>query len=142
MTARRALRGTGEARVAPESTRGHSGAPGASVGRFGGFDSELEWWLMNRIVIARLPAPVTQFKFCPTRRWRADFAWPEQRVIVEVQGGIWTGGRHARGSGIAAEAEKLSTAAALGYRVLPVTREMIEDGRAVALIRQALEPLP
>lgn len=30
-------------------------------------------------------------------------------------------------------------AAALGWRVLPVTVEMIEDGTAVALIRQALK---
>jgi hypothetical protein len=33
---------------------------------------------------------------------------------------------------------KLSIAAALGWRVLPVTREMIESGLAVELIGQAL----
>jgi hypothetical protein len=60
-------------------------------------------------------------------------------VAIEVQGGIWTNGRHARGSGITAEAVKLSLAAALGWRVLPVTREMIESGEAVRLIAQALQ---
>ena len=33
---------------------------------------------------------------------------------------------------------KFSLGAALGWRVLPLTRELIEDGTAVALIRQAL----
>ena len=108
-------------------------------GRWGGYGSELEAILANRIALAGLPAPVKQFRFCPTRRWRADFAYPQAMLLIEAQGGIWSGGRHTRGSGVAAEAEKFSTAAALGYRVLPLTREMIEDGRAVTLIKQALE---
>ena len=86
-----------------------------------------------------VPLGVGQHRFVPGRQYRFDRAWPEQRVAVEVQGGIWTGGRHARGSGIAAECVKLSIAAALGWRVLPLTVEMIESGQAVELIRQALE---
>ena len=106
--------------------------------RFGGFSSELEWRLLNRMAIAGLPGPVSQFRFCPTRRWRADFAYPAAMLLIEVDGGTWTHGRHVRGKGFEADCEKTSTAAALGFRVIRVTREMVEDGRAVALIRQAL----
>lgn len=42
---------------------------------------------------------VREHRFHPARRWRFDFAWPELLFAVEVEGGIWTGGRHNRGSG-------------------------------------------
>ena len=102
------------------------------------FDSELEMILANRVAIAGLPLPEQQFRFCPTRRWRADFAYPDAKVLIEVDGGTWTGGRHVRGKGFEADCEKTSTAAALGFRVIRVTRGMIESGQAVDLIRQAL----
>lgn len=120
------------------TARPHGAAQRPSAA-FGGYGSELEMILANRISAAGLPHPEVQFRFCPTRKWRADFAYPLARLLIEVQGGIWSGGRHARGSGVAAEAEKFSTAAALGYRVLPVTRDMVESGQAVELIRRALE---
>lgn len=103
-------------------------------------DSELETLLLNRLERAGLPVPDQQFRFCPTRRWRADFAYPSDRLLIEVDGGIYSGGRHTRGSGFEADCEKTSTAAAMGYRVIRVTRRMIEDGRAAALIQQALLP--
>ena len=33
--------------------------------------------------------PVYEYKFHPTRRWRFDLAWPDKKVAVEVQGGIF-----------------------------------------------------
>jgi very-short-patch-repair endonuclease len=101
--------------------------------------SEIEAILANRMAMAGLPEPETQFRFCPPRRWRADFAYPAAMLLIEADGGTWTAGRHVRGKGFEADCEKTSTAAAIGWRVIRVTREMIEDGRAVALIRRALE---
>lgn len=74
----------------------------------------------------------------PDRKWRFDFAWPSRKVAVEVEGGIYANGGHNRGAHIESDAEKISTAAALGWRVLRVTGKMIEDGRALALIERAL----
>jgi very-short-patch-repair endonuclease len=125
--------------AAQEATESLKMAHGASVGDFGGYASELEAVLANRIAKAGLPAPAVQYRFCPTRRWRADFAYPDAMLLIEADGGTWSGGRHVRGKGFEADCEKTSTAAALGYRVIRVTREMIEDGRAVRLIAQALE---
>ncbi len=104
-----------------------------------GVDSEPEMRLYTRLEHAGLPVGVGQHRFVPGRQFRFDRCWPDRLVAAEVQGGIWSGGRHARGSGIAAECIKFSIAAALGWRVLPLTDEMIESGQAVELIRQALE---
>ena len=51
-------------------------------------------------------------------------------VAVEVEGGVWTGGRHTRGKGFEADCEKYNAATERGWRVLRVTPKMIADGRA------------
>ena len=74
----------------------------------------------------RGPAPVRELQFAKSlgRRFRWDFAWPEQLVAVEVQGGIWTRGRHSRGGKAQiAESDKMNIAALLGWRVLFLTTE-------------------
>ena len=40
-----------------------------------------------------------EFKFCSTRKWRADFHLIGKMILVEVEGGVWSGGRHTRGKG-------------------------------------------
>jgi len=103
-----------------------------------GVDSELEMALLTRLERAGLPLGVGQYRFVPGRLYRFDRAWPEQMVAAECQGGVWVQGAHSRGSGVQRDCLKLSLGAALGWRVLPVTRELIESGRAVELIAQAL----
>lgn len=68
-----------------------------------------------------LPVPVVEFRFHPTRRWRFDVAWPERKIAVEIQGGVWSRGRHSRGTGQLADMDKLNTAQSLGWRVLYCT---------------------
>lgn len=107
-----------------------------------GIESELELNLLHRLERGLVDVGEAQYRFVPGRQLRFDRAWPAQMVAVEVQGGIWTGGAHGRGSGIQRDCVKLATAAALGWRVLPVTSNMIEDGSAVRLIAQALGVTP
>lgn len=103
-----------------------------------GVGSELELILLNRMHQAGLPEPEKQFRFCPTRRWAADFAFQDARLLVECDGGNFTEGRHTRGKGFEDDCEKLSTAAAMGWRVIRVTRNHIKSGLAVTLIARAL----
>lgn len=77
--------------------------------------------------------PVPEFRFAPPRKWRFDFAWPVQRIALEVDGGIWSKGRHARGSGILGEHEKFNAAAARGWRVFRCTPQSVGN---LALYRQ------
>lgn len=65
-----------------------------------------------------LPSPVTEHTFHPERKWRFDFAWLEQKVALEVEGGVWIGGGHNRGKGFAKDIEKYNAATVLGWRVL------------------------
>lgn len=100
--------------------------------------SELEDTLVFHLRAAGLPQPVREYVFAPPRRWRYDFAWPEHRLAVEVEGGSWVGGRHVRPKAFEADCEKYAEATLLGWRVLRVTGAMVEDGRALALVQRAL----
>lgn len=73
----------------------------------------------------RLPVPEAEFKFHATRRWRFDYAYPEQKIAIEQDGAIWTHGRHSRGSGLVKDMEKFNNAAILGWRVLHYTPDQM-----------------
>lgn len=89
--------------------------------------------------ISLLPSPEREYVFFPGRRWRFDFAWPEQKVAVEVDGGTWSGGRHTSGSGYDKDAEKLAEAAILGWTVVRFSSGMVRDGRAFSYIERLLK---
>ena len=78
-----------------------------------------------------------EWRFHPARRWRFDFAFQYQ-IAAEIDGGAWTGGRHARGAGIEADAEKYSEAAVLGWRVMRFTPRHVKNGFALDCIARAL----
>lgn len=78
-----------------------------------------------------------EFVFAPPRRWRADFAYPDMRILIEVEGGTWSRGRHTRGKGYEADCEKYNAAALAGWLVLRFTANMVEDGRALEATEQA-----
>jgi len=85
-----------------------------------------------------LVSPQEEFRFHPHRKWRFDFAWPEQRIALEVEGGIWTQGRHTRGAGFLADMEKYNAAVLLGWRVLRTTPDKLADGvKSVRLLMLA-----
>lgn len=73
------------------------------------------------------PEPVREYRFCPARRWKADFAFPNALVLVEIEGGVWLGrkGRHTNPRGFIADCEKYNTAALLGYAVIRLTGEYL-----------------
>lgn len=90
----------------------------------------------------------------PRRRWRADFIvrkcplgydhckseGPEDiRLLIEIDGGTWSGGWHVTGSGHASDAEKRNAAVLLGYRPLTFTPEQVKSGVALQTIEAALK---
>lgn len=74
-----------------------------------------------------------EYQFHPERKWRFDFAWPREKVAVEVEGGTWKHGRHNRGAGYAADCEKYNTATLLGWRVFRLTGDMLKQDPVGAL---------
>ena len=101
--------------------------------------SKLEEKMLQKIMEAGLPEPIREFKFHKSRKWRFDFCWPEAQVALEVEGGTWVKGRHARPKGFAEDCEKYAEAALAGWTVLRVTGEHIASGQAVEWLRRALE---
>ena len=75
-----------------------------------------------------LPVPETEYRFCDARRWRFDYAWPEQKIAVEQEGGAWSYGRHNRGSGFIKDCEKYNNAVLSGWRVLRYAPEQMTNG--------------
>ena len=80
-----------------------------------------------------------EFKFHPTRRWRFDFAMPAKKIAIECEGGVWTGGRHTRGSGAIGDMEKYNHAAALGWRVFRFDGGAVKRGEAIKFLVSILE---
>ena len=100
--------------------------------------SELEQELTWQVKAAKLAAPVREFRFAPPRRFRFDLSWPDRKLACEIQGGVWSNGRHTRGSGAESDAEKLTLAALDGWRVLVVTGKHVKSGQALNWIERGL----
>lgn len=86
-----------------------------------------------------LPIPEKEYRFHRTRKWRFDYAYPEEKVAIEVEGGVWTGGRHIRSTGFLKDMEKYNEAGLLGWRIFRITPGMITDGNAVTLIERIFQ---
>lgn len=86
----------------------------------------------------KLPATTREHKFHPVRKWRIDFAWPGRKLAVEIEGGIWTQGRHTRGAGVRADMEKYNSLASLGWTLLRFDGFAVTSGAAVDQVKQFL----
>lgn len=104
--------------------------------------SELERMLAWQIKAAKLPLPKEQFRAVPGRRWAWDLAWPECHILLEINGGTWGKGGHSTGTGIERDYEKANAATLLGWHCFSVTTNMVRDGRALNLVREALDAFP
>ena len=84
-----------------------------------------EWW--------------AEWPFHPTRKWRFDYACPELKIAIEVDGGIFTGGRHSGGVGQLKDFEKGNAACAMGWYVFHTTPEDMHDLEFRKLVLEAMK---
>lgn len=75
-----------------------------------------------------------EYKFHAKRKWRADFWIIGTKILVEVEGGIWSGGRHTRAKGYLGDMEKYNAAAILGFKVLRFDTQQVKSGLAIKQI--------
>lgn len=83
--------------------------------------------------LAGLPVPVAEHQFARhlKRKWRVDWCFMNEKIVVEVEGGVFVQGRHSRGAGMLKDMEKYNTLACLGYRLLRVTPTQVANGEAL-----------
>jgi very-short-patch-repair endonuclease len=74
----------------------------------------------------------------PGRRFRFDFVITGSDLVIEVEGGTWSGGRHTSGVGFRSDCFKYNKALELGYRVLRYTTDMVTKGEAIAQVMDIL----
>jgi very-short-patch-repair endonuclease len=63
----------------------------------------------------------SQYRYHPTRKWRADYAWASVKILLEVDGGghkmYWKVYRN--------DVEKMNAALFMGWQVFRVTTDMV-----------------
>jgi very-short-patch-repair endonuclease len=96
---------------------------------------------MNPEILAamKLPIPVMEFKFHPTRKWRLDWCFVDAKLGVEQEGGFFIQGRHGRGAGAIKDMEKYNELAILGYSLLRFTPRQIVTGECYDVIKRWFE---
>ena len=77
-----------------------------------------------------------EFYFHPERKWRADFHLIDKKILVEVEGGIWSGGRHTRGKGYLGDMEKYNAATMMGFQVIRFSTDQVKSGHAIQQIEK------
>jgi very-short-patch-repair endonuclease len=89
---------------------------------------------LRELKISFLP----EFKFCPDRDWRADYQAVGAKgvFLLEIEGAVWTQGRHTRGAGYLKDLDKYRTAAALGYKVFRFSTQEVLNGTAKAFLEK------
>lgn len=98
--------------------------------------SELELTFEFQLNALKLLPHEYEFIFHETKRYRFDFAWPDIKFAVEIQGGEFINGAHNRGLRMRQDFEKLGEALMLGWNVYYCTGAMVKDGSAVNFVEK------
>lgn len=77
-----------------------------------------------------------EYRFHPERKWRFDYAIPAIRLAIEVEGGVWTGGRHTSSKGFLGDMEKYNEAALLGWCLIRTTPDQLLTRKTIELIKR------
>ena len=86
-----------------------------------------------------LPEPVFEFVYIPNRKFRLDIAFPEWRVGLEVQGGLFIKAAHSTGAGIRRDMEKRNLGILEGWSVLECEPENVCMAETAWMIKMALQ---
>ncbi|KXZ65938.1 hypothetical protein AVENLUH5627_02668 [Acinetobacter venetianus] len=102
--------------------------------------SKGEALLENHLNALRIPF-TKEFRFYPDRKWQADFRIDDMPILVEVEGGVFSNGRHTRGEGYTKDCEKYSAAAVNGWYVIRGTTAQIKAGLVIQWIEALIKRL-
>lgn len=90
------------------------------------------------VMRAGLPEPEREIRFAKPRRWAFDLGYSDRKVAIEVEGGVWSRGRHVRPQGYMNDARKYNAAAAKGWTVYRFATEQVKSGEAIQFLIETL----
>ena len=100
-------------------------------------EDEFDWQFMQ--AHPHGPMPEHQYKFRPDRKWMFDFAWPNDKLALEINGGTAGGrGAHSRGPSVDKDYEKWIAAQLDGWTVLLATASMTKELVALRYVEAIL----
>ena len=99
----------------------------------------MEDLLAEQCRLAGLPKPERQVALVPGRRFKHDFYWPQARIAVEVNGGLFLPrGAHSGGTGAERDYEKAALTLLQGVSTVFVSGRHVRQGTALAWIEALL----
>lgn len=81
---------------------------------------------------------IKEHRFHPPRLWRFDYAIPDFKIALEVEGGVWTQGRHTRPQGFLRDIEKYNTATLDGWRVFRTVPNRLYSRDTIIMLKNAI----
>lgn len=96
-------------------------------------ESAIEATLALQMRALKLPAAERNYRFLDGRKFELDFAWPQRKLAVEVQGMA-----HRIKAKFKADLEKRALALLDGWKVLEVGGNQIRSGVAVQWVERLL----
>jgi len=105
---------------------------------------ELQYPMFFRLIQDNpsIPDPVEEFKFHPTRKWRIDICWPDQKLALEIEGGVFMTKRNGGATGhrsitnFIGDMEKYNALSILGYSLLRFTPQQMESCESYDFLRE------
>ncbi len=84
---------------------------------------------------------IREYRFYVARKWRFDYALPKYKIALEVEGGVWTQGRHTRPKGFLGDIDKYNTATLCGWRVFRTTPAKLMSQDTLLLLKNAISSI-
>lgn len=92
------------------------------------------------------PEPEAEHRFARPRLYKFDYAWPDESLAMEIEGGIYGKGKpcpacgrksaagHTGISRLKSDMEKYNLAAFLGWRLVRCRPEQVESGEVFGML--------
>jgi hypothetical protein len=89
---------------------------------------EFLWSIWNGPALAR------EYKFHTQRRWRLDYYHAATRTAIELEGGLYSNGRHTRTAGFLGDIEKYNAATMHGIALLRLGTGQVDPAHVAEII--------
>lgn len=87
-----------------------------------------DWLTLNKIAF------VKEYKFCKERKWKIDYYLPDLNAAIEVEGGVWSGGRHINPKGFLNDLDKYNAITMAQIQLLRIDTDRLNSAYFKGLI--------